>query len=140
MKYEFITIDDDTSKLKYKDKEFEFKKTVGLIEKLQKLNYRAKIKMMTSLKEQGMTANDLIVTTTKNGKTYEDKSNLVELEEYFTGLVSQEIYDEICKEFTKMSFPELIVDIGLNTETIDEVKNFTIDLSKAITKQSDTPS
>ena len=50
MKYEFITIDDDTSKLKYKYKELEFKKTVGLIEKLQKLNYRAKIKMMTIIK------------------------------------------------------------------------------------------
>ena len=43
MLFEFISIDDDTTKLKYKDKEFEFKKTVGLLEKLQKVNFNAKM-------------------------------------------------------------------------------------------------
>ena len=39
MKYEFIKVDEDTTKLKYKDKEFTFKKTVGLLEKLQKVQF-----------------------------------------------------------------------------------------------------
>mgnify|MGYP003300910959 CR=1 FL=1 len=95
--------------------------------------------MMFSLKEQGMTSNDLILKTVKNGKTYEDKSNLVELEQYFAGLESTLIYDEICNEFTKMSLAQLFLDVGIDTTNENEVKNFTVDLTKAITK-TDTPS
>lgn len=137
--YEFKEIDEDTTELIYKDKKFAFKRTVGLVEKLQKVNNRAKIKMMNSLKEQGMTSNDLIVRTTKDGKLYEDKTNLVDLEEYFVGLESMAIYDEICKEFTNMSYAGLLVDIGLNAENQDQVKEFTIKLSQAIMKSSETP-
>ena len=43
MKYEFIKLDDDTTKLKYKEKEFEIKKTVGLLQKLQKVNFSLSI-------------------------------------------------------------------------------------------------
>ena len=139
MKYEFIKIDEDTTKLKYKEKEFDFKRTVGLLEKLQKVNFNAKIKMMKSLKEQGMTSNDLIVVTTEGGKTKEDKSNLVELEQYFIGLESASIYDEICKEFTKMSFTTLLIDIGIDPENSEEIKDFTIKLSMAIMNKEDTP-
>ena len=140
MKYEFIKVDDDTTKLKYKEKEFEFKKTVGLLEKLQSVNFNAKIKMMKSLKEQNMTSNDLIVVIKKDGKTIEDKSNLVELENYFIGIESASIYDEICQEFTGMSFAGLLVDIGLDTNNVEEIKDFTMKLSVAITNKDKTPS
>lgn len=137
--YEFKEIDEDTTQLTYKDKKFDFKRTVGLVEKLQKVNNRAKIKMMNSLKEQGMTSNDLIVKTTKDGKLYEDKTNLVDLEEYFVGLESMAIYDEICKEFTGMTYAGLIVDIGLDADNQEQVKEFTVQLSRAIMKPSETP-
>lgn len=139
MKYEFIKVDEDTTKLKYKDKEFTFKKTVGLLEKLQKVNFNAKMSMMKALKERGETANDYIVVRKEGNKTIEDKSNLVELEQYFIGLESSYIYDDICKEFTNMTFAELLVDIGLNLD-VDAVKDFTLKLSTAITNQSKTPS
>lgn len=139
MKYEFIKIDEDTTKLKYKNKEFEFKKTVGLIEKLQKVHHNAKIAMMINLKEKGLTANDLIVTTKKDGKIIEDKSNLVELENYFTGLESASIYDEICNKFTGMAFANLLVDVGIDTENAEEIKDFTMKLSMAIMSQDNTP-
>lgn len=139
MKYEFIKVDEDTTKLKYKDKEFTFKKTVGLLEKLQKVNFNAKMSMMKALKERGETANDYIVVRKEGNKTIEDKSNLVELEQYFIGLESSYIYDDICKEFTNMTFAELLVDIGLDLD-VDAVKDFTLKLSTAITNQSKTPS
>lgn len=139
MKYEFIKVDEDTTKLKYKDKEFTFKKTVGLLEKLQKVNFNAKMSMMKALKERGETANDYIVVRKEGNKTIEDKSNLVELEQYFIGLESSYIYDDICKEFTNMTFAELLVDIGLDLD-VDAVKDFTLKLSAAITNQSKTPS
>ena len=140
MLFEFISIDDDTTKLKYKDKEFEFKKTVGLLEKLQKVNFNAKMSMMKSLKERGETANDYIVIKKEGSKTIEDKSNLVELEQYFLGLESQKIYDDICKQFTNMTFAELLVDIGVDYNSIESVQDFTLKLSTAITNQQKTPS
>lgn len=140
MLFEFISIDDDTTKLKYKDKEFELKKTVGLLEKLQKVNFNAKMSMMKSLKERGETANDYIVIKKEGSKTIEDKSNLVELEQYFLGLESAKIYDDICLEFTKMTFPELLVDIGIDYNSVEAVQDFTLKLSTAITNQQKTPS
>lgn len=136
MSYKFTKIDDDTTKLEYKDKSFEIKKTVGLLEKLQKVNYKAKISMMKHLKEEGMTSNDLIIKTTKDGKIYEDKSNLIELEQYFTGLESSKIYDEICQEFSKMTFAMLLLDVGIDTNNENEVKDFTVELTKAVTIQT----
>lgn len=139
MKYEFIIVDEDTTKLKYKDKEFEIKKTIGLLEKLQKVNYNAKLEMMKALKERGETANDYIVKRMEGNKTYEDKSNLIELEQYFVGLESQKLYDDILKETTNMSYAELLVDIGVDYENPEEVKKFTIELTKALTTNK-TPS
>lgn len=140
MKYEFIKIDDDTTKLKYKDKEFEIKKTVGLLEKLQNINYNAKLNMMKALKERGETANDYIVKRVEGNKTYEDKSNLVELEQYFVGIESQNIYDDIIKDTTGMSFAELLVDMEFDLENQTELKQFMTDLTLAITMANKSPS
>lgn len=140
MKYEFIKIDDDTTKLKYKDKEFEIKKTVGLLEKLQNINYNAKLNMMRALKERGETANDYIVKRVEGNKTYEDKSNLVELEQYFVGIESQNIYDVIIKDTTGMSFAELLVDMEFDLENQTELKQFMTDLTLAITMANKSPS
>ena len=90
--------------------------------------------------ERGETANDYIVVKKEGNKTIEDKSNLVELEQYFLGLESAKIYDDICLEFTKMTFPELLVDIGIDYNSVEAVQDFTLKLSTAITNQQKTPS
>lgn len=139
MKYEFIKLDDDTTKLKYKEKEFEIKKTVGLLEKLQKVNFNAKTSMMKALKERGETANDYIITRHEGNKTVEDRSNLIELENYFRGLESESIYDDIVKEVSGMSLAELMVDIGIDITSNDEMKKFMTDLTIAITSVNSSP-
>ena len=144
MKYEFVEIDEYTTKLKYKDKEFTFKKTVALLEKIQSTNLEAKANMMKFLKSRGETANDYIVTKTEGSKVIEDKSNLVELETTFLGEARNKMYDDICKEFTGMTYAALMVDIGISVantkEALEEIKDFTTGLSKAVMKvDKDTP-
>ena len=46
MKYEFIKKDEDTTILKYKDKEFVFVKDVALMTKLQNINFDARNQMV----------------------------------------------------------------------------------------------
>lgn len=138
--YEFIKIDEDTTKLKYKNKEFDIKKSVGLLQKLQSINNKAKISMMKALKEQDMTINDLTVVKKEGNKTIEDKSNLIELEQYYIGVESQNLYDDILKEATGMTLAEILVDIDLDYNDTEVVKDFMIELTKAITTPSKTPS
>lgn len=76
MKYEFIKIDEDTTNLKYKDKEFAIKRDINLISRVQNVFNRAKTKMFLDLTKQGIKKDDLIIKTIKNGKTYEDNTNL----------------------------------------------------------------
>ena len=140
MKYEFIKVDEDTTKFKYKDKEYEIKKTVGLLEKLQSLNNKAKLSMMKALAEQNMTANDLIVVKKEGNKTIEDKSNLIELEQYYLGVESQKVYDDILKETTGMTLAELFIDMDVDYDNVEVVKEFMIELTKAITTVGKSPS
>lgn len=140
MKYEFVKVDDDTTKLKYKGKEFEIKKTVGLLEKLQKVNNKAKLSMMKALTEQGMTANDLIVERKEGNKTIVDKSNLIELEQYYIGVESENVYDEILKESTNMTLAEILIDIDLDYNDKNVVKDFMVELTKSISITPKTPS
>lgn len=139
MKYDFVKVDDDTTILKYKDKEFEMKKTVGLLQKLQSINNKAKIQMMKELKEQGMTANDLVVVRKEGNKTIEDKSNLIELEQYYVGVASESLYEELCKDYCGMGFAELLVDIGIDVENKDELKKFMTEFTYSITPTTKTP-
>lgn len=137
--YKFEKLDEDTYLLKYKNKEFEIKKTVGLIQKLQGVNHSAKLALMKELATRGETANDYIVKRIEGNKTIEDKSNLVELEQYYVGVESMKIYDELCQEYFNMSFAELLIDIGIDYTDMKEVSKFTAEFSKTISK-SESPS
>ena len=53
MKYEFIVIDPDTTKLKYKEKEFTIVKDIALMNELQSINYTAKNNMIIDLAKKG---------------------------------------------------------------------------------------
>ena len=59
--YEFIEVDKDTTKLKYKDKEFLIKRDVGLLKDLQSINVKAKRRMVMELAKEGLTTKDLVI-------------------------------------------------------------------------------
>lgn len=137
MKYKFEKIDDDITKLSYKDKEFEIKRDVELTSKMQSVYMKARTKMMVDLSKQGITKKDLVIERKEKGKTYYDNTNLNELEKYYTEMAFLEIYDEISKEATGMIFQELILDIGLNE---NESEEFGLEFSNALLGKQKTPS
>ena len=137
MKYKFEKIDDDTTKLSYKDKEFEIKRDVELTSKLQSVYMRARTKMMLELSKEGITKKDLVIERKANGKTYYDNSNINELEKYYTEMAFLEIYDDISKKATGMIFQELVLDIGLNE---NESEEFGLEFSNALLGNTKTPS
>lgn len=129
MKYEFIKIDDDNVKLKYKSKEFNIKKDIDLLKRLGSIQQRAKIKMMTDLKKDGMTVGDLEVERHEGNKTIIDKSNLLALEKDYLDIAATEILNEISLKYTNMDLLKLIEDIDLKEE---ESKDFVYNLLFAL--------
>lgn len=139
MKYQFIKIDDDNTELKYKDKSFTITKSVELLSNLQGINFRAKARMMNELKKMGMTADDLKVVRKEGSKTYEDNTNLIELEEYCLSIEAELIYDEILKKFTSMSLAQILNDIGIARDDKDEIIKFTSGVNNAIVGKTESP-
>lgn len=129
MKYKIIKVDEDTSNLSYKDKSFNFKRDVQLLKDYEDIERKAKIKLFADLKSDGLTANDLIVEYTKNGKKYQDNSNLNYLEEDYILKSKLNFFDECCKKITNMSMNDLIQDIGLDDTDIEQ---FGFDFGKMI--------
>lgn len=115
-KYEFIKKDEDTTILKYKDKEFEIKKDVELQKEIESVNKNARVKMMLDLTKQGITSKDLIVVRKNGSKVYEDKSNLLQLEEQYMNEASIELFQNLSNKYFNMSLENLVSDIGLNDE------------------------
>ena len=140
MKYEFIKKDKDTSILKYKGNEFEIKRDVELQTLAQGIYSKARTKMWIELSKQGLKREDIVITTIKDGKKYEDTSNLKEIEK---GYVEQETFtmmDDICNKYFGMGFLMLISDIGLDQNNYKEIEDFTTNLSLAIKGESNSPS
>lgn len=140
MKYQFTEKDEDTTILKYEDKEFEIKRDVELQTKVQSVHSKARTKMFIELTKQGIKKEDLIIKEIKNGKTYEDNSNLQEVEKGYVEIETLNLMDEISKKYTNMTFSELIIDIGLSENNYEEIENFTKDFTLAIRGNSKTPS
>lgn len=133
MKYEFIKIDDDTTELRYKGKTFAIKKDVDLQVKIQSSIPRAKILMAKELTRMGLTKKDLTIEKVVGDKTYYDNSNIVELEEQYQAIASQEVYDEILKKYCGMTLIELMQDIGFNiNESNTENEKFGMELTSAL--------
>ena len=125
MKYEFIKVDEDTSKLKYKDKEFEIKRNVKLVNEMQSLVMKARIKMIQDFSLQGQSIKSLTIETKKDGKTYYDNSNKQELEKIYQEQLTLEYFNNKCVELFGMDLQTLMQDIGLNGE--DEGAKFSQD-------------
>lgn len=116
MKYEFIRLDEDNIKLKYKDKEFTFKVNVKLISEMQKVVMESRIKLIEDLAEKGKSVKNLTIEIKKDGKTYYDSSNKQELEQIYQEQEYLKFFDNKCQEIFNMDLQSLIDDIGLNDE------------------------
>lgn len=113
MKYEFIKIDEDTTKLKYKDKEFTIKANVKIMSEIQALVMKSRVKMIQDLSKEGQSIKDFTIETTKDGKKYYDNSNKLELERMYQEQATLEYFDIKCNEIFGMSFADLLVDVGV---------------------------
>lgn len=130
MKYEFIKVDEDTTKLKYKDKEFDLRKDIDLLTRLGSINKKAKTMMYKDLAKEGMTVKDLEIERHEGDKTIIDKSNQIDLEKYYLDLAAAEVLNDIAIKYTSMSIDKLLTDIGLAEE--EENKDFAFNLIKAL--------
>ena len=117
MKYEFIKNGTDDWSLKYKDKEIKFHSTVGIAEKLQDIPRIARRKMLKDLAKDGMTIDDLIITSEVGSQTIENRANLDSYEKTYIDEANTEIFQEVCKELFNMSYEELVMDIGIDTNS-----------------------
>lgn len=137
MKYKFERIDDDTTKLSYKDKEFEIKRNIDLAKRTQGLYATARMKMMAELTKQGMTRKDFTIERKENGKTYYDNTNAKEVEQSYIEAAQIQMFSDLAEKYTGMDLQTLIDDIGLTEE---ETEEFGRGFSKALKGDVKTPS
>lgn len=117
MKYEFIKVNEDTYKLKYKDKEFEIIRDVDIITKFQNVPNLARRKMIMDLAENGKGIGDLtIVRTTNDGKTIYDNRSAIEMEKTYINEIQVEMLDNVSKKYFGNTMINVALDIGLETE------------------------
>ena len=114
--YKIEYVDEDKRVLKYKDKELEFTKDVELASKFQELPKRTKTRMIVDLAKQGISINDLVIKTQKDGKTIEDHSNEDAIYKMYQGEEMLKILDEICTKYFNMTVVELVKDMKLTQE------------------------
>ena len=124
MKYTF-DIQDDIVSLKYKEKEFSFKVNVKLISEMQGIVMEARKKMLIDIAKTGQSIKDLTIETRKNGKTFYDNSNKLELEKIYQEELTINFFNQKCEEYFGMDLASLMNDIGLETE--DEGAKFSSD-------------
>lgn len=129
MKYQFIEKDEDTTILKYQDKEFEIKRDVELVSKLQSVNKDARLSMYADLVKKGISKDKLVITTKKDGKTYVDNSYLDELEKQYINDEQMKLFNDLCMNYFNMTMEQLVIDIGLDP---DESQKFGTELGEAI--------
>ena len=134
MKYEFIKNGIDDWSLKYKDKEIKFHSTVGIAEKLQDIPRIARRKMLKDLAKDGMTIDDLIITSEVGSQTIENRANLDSYEKTYIDEANTEIFQEVCKELFNMSYEELVMDIGIDTNS--EARKLGEDIGSVIRGQT----
>lgn len=126
MKYEFIKKDEDTTVLKYKNKEFEFKTDVKIISEIQSLVAEARIQLIEDYASKGKSIKDLTIEKKENGKTYYDNTNKAELEKIYQEKITLEFFDNKCKELFNMGLASLMQDIELSEEK--ETEKFATEL------------
>lgn len=138
MKYKFTKIDEDTTELSYKDKKFLIKRDVDLLKRMQEAIPRARILMNAELSKMGMTKKDLVIERHEGNKTIYDNSNIMDAEEQYQAIATMEVFDNILKKYTQMSFIELMEDVGFNPNQESEENNkFALELTNCLNGKND---
>lgn len=132
-KYEFIKNGVDDYTLKYKDKEIRFNSKVDLVTRLQETTATARNKMIKDLTKEGISLKDLTIETKKDGKTFYDNTNRIELENSYIQQEQTKVFMNIIKEMLGMEITELFADIGLTEE--HEGSEFSEQLGKILVGQ-----
>lgn len=130
MKYEFINVDEDTTKLKYKDKEYEIKRNVKIVSEIQQIIKNSRVKMIMDLAKDGISVDSLTIEKKENGKTYYDNSNKLAIEKIYQEQATLEYFYNLTEKIFGMSLEDLLLDIGLVTEK--EGEQFSKDLMSCI--------
>jgi len=137
MKYEFKKNGEDDYSLIYKGKEIKFNSNVNAITRLQECEAVAKIKMIDDLATKGKSLRDYTIEIKKDGKTYYDNTNKVELTKLYVQKEFVEVYSSLVKEILGKEIQELYNEMEL-TET--ELQKFSEEFGMIITGQYKFPS
>ena len=133
-KYEIVKNGEDDYSLKYKDKEIKFHSTVGMVKRLQEATKKARINMLIELGKQGVSIKDLIVEEKRDGKTYYDDSNKLELEREFIESTTSEIFQAEIEKALGIDMVSLLVDMEITDE--EEASKFAEEIGGAILGQT----
>ena len=136
MKYQFKKNGADDYSLIYGDKEIKFKSNVQIVNDLQEIVPRAKMKMLEELSQKGISIKSLTIVEKKDGKTYYDNSNREEMEQLYVQREQNKVFEEIITGIFGKPFEELSMEIGLTTEK--EINEFSIIFGKCLCGQYDT--
>lgn len=131
-KYEFTKVSTDNYILKYKDKSFEFKTDISLANQMQGIYMNARVKMIKDLAKDGLSIKDLSIETKRDGKTYVDNTNRIELENAYNEEAMAKFFDDLCKSRFGLTLAELLIDIGIVEDT-EAVGDFSAELTSALT-------
>ena len=119
-KYEIIKNGMDDYTLKYKDQEINFHSNIDIVTELQKVNKRARLKMVLDLKEQGYTMNDLTQEIKKDGKTYYDNSGKQEIEKAYIEEEQGLVFQEAIEKMFGKTLLQLMQEMELNEKEAEE--------------------
>lgn len=133
-KYEIVKNGEDDYSLKYKDKEIKFHSTVGMVKRLQEATKKARINMLIELGKQGISIKDLIIEEKRDGKTYYDDSNKIELEKAFIESTTSEIFQAEIEKALGIDIVSLLTDIEITDE--EEASKFAEEIGGAILGQT----
>lgn len=147
-KYEFKKIALDEYKLIIENKEYPFKRTIEMGEKVQGITASARIKMLKELTKMGLTKNDLIIKKDLgNGKTVYDETNYQEFEKKFIEEETLQVANDLMESCFKMTTIKLFEELGINVNSEineDEANGIMMFTQKFITiiskGEEDTPS
>lgn len=147
-KYEFKKITLDEYKLVIENKEYPFKRTIEMGEKVQGITASARIKMLKELTKMGLTKNDLIIKKDLgNGKTVYDETNYQEFEKKFIEEETLQVANDLMESCFKMTTIKLFEELGINVNSEineDEANGIMMFTQKFITiiskGEEDTPS
>ena len=135
-KYEIIKNGKDDYTLKYKDQEINFKSTINIVNELQKVNKKARLNLILDLEEQGKTLKDLVKEEKRDGKTYFDNTNRLELEKIYIEDEQSKVFQDMITKMLGKDLFTLISEMELTTE--EEISGFSEELGKVMAGQ--TPS